>query len=422
MDCDTIVCYNNNMKVWIRYLIGIIFGVVAALILPWNNATGSSIITFITELCIQFGRYLVVPLVFCTAIVSVNKLRISNIVGKTALWTFAIIIVTSFLLTLLGLVSVGIVKLPRIPPTGIEEAADISAINIGNMLKALFPASAFASLANGGYLLVCFFFAMLIGWFCYSDQNTFKPVYTLADSLSHLFFKISSFFSEVLCILVIALMCYWTIQFKGTLQKGIFGPMIALFTVDFLIIIGVIYPLAIRYLCREQHPYKIIYASLAPMFMGFISGDANFTLPVLIRHGKDSLGIRRRSGGSVLPIFSIFARGGSSLVATISFVIIWRSYSSLSLPFQDIISIFFLSFALSFFLGNVPSGGAFILLTILCQKFGKGFETSYNLLAPALVVISSFSTLIDTATAMVGTYIVADKTNMAEHRQVFRFI
>ena len=61
-------------------------------------------------------------------------------------------------------------------------------------------------------------------------------------------------------------------------------------------------------------------------------------------------------------------------------------------------------------------------MTILCQKFGKGFETSYNLLAPALVVISSFSTLIDTATAMVGTYIVADKTNMAEHRQVFRFI
>ena len=48
MDCVTTVCYNINMKVWIRYLIGIVFGVVAALILPWNNATGSSIITFIT--------------------------------------------------------------------------------------------------------------------------------------------------------------------------------------------------------------------------------------------------------------------------------------------------------------------------------------------------------------------------------------
>lgn len=410
------------MKVWIRYLIGIVFGIVAALILPWNNATGSSIIKFITEVCIQFGRYLVVPLVFCTAIVSINKLRISKIVGKTAIWTFSIIVITSFLLTLIGLLSVGIVKLPRIPPTGVEEAAEITSINIGEMIKELFPLSAFSSLGQGGYLLVCFFFAMLIGWFCYSDQNLFKPVLTVSDSFSNLFFKISSFFSDILSILVIALMCYWTIQFKGSLQRGIFGPMIALFTIDFLIIVGLIYPLAVRYICREQHPYKILYASIAPMLMGFISGDENFTLPILIRHGKDSLGIRRRSGGTVLPLFSIFARGGSSLVATVSFVIIWRSYSSLSLPFQDIISIFFISFLLSFFLGNLPSGGAFVLLTILCQKFGKGFETSYNLLAPAFIIICSFSTLIDTATAMFGTYIVADKTNMAEHRQVFRFI
>ena len=71
------------MKVWMKYLIGMVIGVLAAILLPWNNITGSSIITFITELCIRFGRYLVVPLIFTTAIVSINKLRLSNLVLKT---------------------------------------------------------------------------------------------------------------------------------------------------------------------------------------------------------------------------------------------------------------------------------------------------------------------------------------------------
>lgn len=409
------------MKVWFKYFIGIGFGFLAAFLLPWNNVTGASIINFVNTFCIRFGRYLVVPLVFCTAIVSFNKLKMSKVVLKTSLWTAGIIVLSSFLLTLIGMVSVLSVKLPRIPIT-VDVTTKASTIDFQGMLLSLFPNSAFEALLEGSFLLVAFLFAILIGRTCFTDQNTFKPIYTLSDSLSQLFYKLSSGFSEILSVLMIALTCYWTIQFKSTFASGVFNSMFVLIFVDFLLVAGVIYPLIIRYVCKEPHPYRVLYASLAPIMVGFVTGDENFVFPIVSRHAKESLGIKRRSAGLTLPLFSIFSRGGAALVATISFVSIWRSYSSLKFEFGDIMFIFFLAFSLSFFLGGLPSGGAFVLVTILCQTYAKGFEASYVLLMPASLVICSFSTLFNVVTSIFGSYIVAVKTNMVEHHQLFRFI
>lgn len=402
-----------------KYLIGIIIGVIAALILPIGAINESSLLTFLSDLFIRIGRYLVVPLVFCTLIVSINKLRMANLVFKTFVWTFGIIIVSSFLLTILGLFSVSIVKLPRIPIT-VDVATEVSSIDIKGLFFSLFPISAFNTLGEGSFLLAAYLFAFMIGWAAYSDQNTFKPIYNLADSFSQLFYKISAFITELMAVFVIAIMCYWTITFRSAFSMGIYSQMIALFTVDFVIIVGLIYPIIVRYVCREPHPYRVLYASITPLIMSFITGDENFVLPIAIRHGKESLGIKRRSAGVTMPLFSIFARGGSALVASVCFILIWRSYSSI--PFDDLSFVFFISFGLSFFLGGIPSGGAFVLLTILCQKYGKGFETSFLLLKPAFVIICSFSSLFDVATAIFGSYIVAEKTKLTERKQIFRFI
>jgi Na+/H+-dicarboxylate symporter len=303
-------------------------------------------------------------------------------------------------------------------------ATDSFDLGIKNMILSLFPFSAFDALKEGSFLLVTFLFGALIGWESAVNVETtlFKPVFSLADSLSKLFYNIAVFFTEVMSVLCIAIMCNWTLSFKSIIMTGIYTPMIIMFLVDLILVVGVIYPLIIRYLCHDPHPYRVLYASIAPAFLSLISGDANLVLPLTIRHGKESLGIRRRCGGFSFPLFSIFARGGSALVTTIGFILIWRSYSSLSIPFVDILWIFAVSFGLSFLLGGIPSGGAFILLTILCTKYARGFETSFLLLKPAALIICSFATVFDTITAMFGTYIVAVKTKMIEHHRIQHFI
>ena len=409
------------MKVWIKYLLGIALGILAALILPFWGVRGSEFLSFTTELFVRFGRYLVVPLVFCTSVVSINRLRSSKNLLKTTIWTFSIIIISALILTIVGTASILLVKLPRIPIT-IDVATEITHIDVKGMVLSLFPYSAFDALREGSFLLVAFLFGSLIGWESASDQVTFKPVSTIADSFSKLFYYISVFFTEVMSVFIIVFVIYWTLTFRSVISTGIYTPMIIMFVCDFVIIAGIIYPLIIRYVCHDPRPYRVLYAGIAPMLLSFICGDTNLSLPLTMRHGKESLGIRRRCNGFVYPLFSMFSRGGSALVTTICFFLIWRSYSSLSIPFSDIMWVSLLSFGLSFLLGGFPSGGAFILLTILCEKYGKGFETSFLLLSPASLIICSFASLFDTVTVMFGSYIVAVKTKNIEHHKARNFI
>lgn len=71
------------MKVWIKYLIGVALGVLAAFILPAENVAFANAVSFLTELFIRIGRYVVVPLLFTSAIVAVSKLRTSKLLLKT---------------------------------------------------------------------------------------------------------------------------------------------------------------------------------------------------------------------------------------------------------------------------------------------------------------------------------------------------
>ena len=409
------------MKVWIKYLLGAFIGILVAFIFPSGNAGFVSVMSFLSELFIRTGRYIVIPLIFTTAIESVNKLRTSKLLLKTTALTFLIIVASTLILTFVGLISILIVKLPRIPIT-VDVAAEIKGINVKQLILSLFPYSGFAALLDGSFLLVSLVAAFLIGWESASEEIMFKPIFALADSASKLFYNIATFFTEIMSVFCIAIVCFWAVQFRGIIEMGIYTPMILLLFVDFLIVVGVIYPLILHFVCHDPHPYKVLYASIAPMVLSFFSGDANLALPLANRHCRESLGIRRRSRGFTYPLFANFARGGSALVSAVSFILIWRSYSSLGISFFDVLWIFALSFGLSFIFGGIPTGGAFILLTILCNKYARGFETSYLLLQPASLIMGSFATLLDTVTAMFGSYIVAVKTKMVEHHTIKHFI
>ncbi|MBQ6565696.1 MAG: dicarboxylate/amino acid:cation symporter, partial [Treponema sp.] len=184
----------------------------------------------------------------------------------------------------------------------------------------------------------------------------------------------------------------------------------------------VIYPLIIRLLCGERHPFRVIYASAAPIMAAFISGESNMTLPLLIRHGNESLGIRHRVNGVTFPLFSIFARGGAALVTSVYFIVILKSYSMLEIKMAPVIWIGFWSFLLSFLLGEHPSGGTFLLLTVLCIKYGGGYEAGYLLLRDAAPVLGCFAAAFDALTAMAGSYIVAARTDSIERQELKKFI
>lgn len=409
------------MRIWLKYVIGIALGIIAAFALPLDSAQSQSILDFVVELVSRFGRYTLLPVMFFSVATAFFKLRDEKMMIRTGVWTAACIICSSILLVLLGLLSAVLIRLPRIPIT-VEKVSEVPVIDFRSFLSRLFPYSGFEALIDGAFLLPCFIFAGFAGAGAASDKVASKQAVTLFDSLSKVSYIVMSFFTELLSVGMIAISCRWMLNLIAATKAGVYTPLIILLTVDLLLVAFVIYPLILHFLCHDLHPYHILYASICPFIVAFFSGDTNLTLPLNIRHGKESLGIRRRISATTYPLFSIFARGGAALVETVCFIVILRSYSSLGVSIADAFWITGISLVFSFILGAIPSGGPFVAVTVMCAMYGRGFEAGYLLLKTAAPIICAYAAAFDALTAMFGSYIVSVKTKMIVHKEISQFI
>ena len=415
------LCYNRGMKLWMKYVVGVTIGIVAALILPVNSVQGQAVLDFISNIAIRLGRYMLIPVLFFSVATAFYKLREEKKTLKVMGWTFGTIVVTSVFLTIIGIVSALIALLPRIP-ISIEKISEVTTLDLKSLLTKLFPYSGFEVLQEGAYLLPVFVIAALLGGAASTERMYGKPGVNLFDSMSHICYRVMSFLSEVFSVGMIALVCKWTVEFV-TLQKlKIFMPMIILLTVDLLLVGLIFYPIITSIICKEKRPWKILYASICPFLVAFFSGDTNLTLGMSMRHGKESLGIRRRANASIYPLFSIFGRGGAALVTTVCFIQIIRSYIILNLSFGTVMWIAGFALLLSFALPNHPVGGPFVAITIMCAAYGPSFEAGYLLIKDAAPIICAFAAGFDVLTAMFGSYIVAYKNECVQPVEIKKYI
>ena len=411
------------MKIWLKYLIGIALGVIFALVAGAENTMFVQAVDFLSKAAIQFGRYALYPAVFFGFTLSIFELRENRSLLKLALITSLIICAAALLLSLIGLLSV-IVRTPARIPIFVESISDMHSLGIKESLLQLLPSSAFEALVNGTYILPLCIFGGFAGAGCAVDKNIAKPTLTLLDSLARISYTVLVFFVDMLAFGMVALSSYWVITFRAMLLTAVFADFALLLVVNLLIVALVVYPLLLNIFCRDINPYRVLYASLAPMLAAFFSQDTHVALSVLLRLSNERLDVRRRISSVALPIFSIFGRAGSALVITVSFVVILKSYSInvFRIAFNDIFWLVGYASLFSCLLGRFPAGGTYIALTSLCMLYGRGFESGYLILRPAAFFIGSVAAAINALTAITGTYIAAYRFNMTGRKDLRFFI
>lgn len=409
------------MKIWLKYLIGVVLGVTFALVAGTENALFIEAADFLSKAAVQFGRYALYPAVFFGFTLSIFELRENRSLLKVALITGLIICAAALLLSFIGLLSV-LLHTPARIPIFVEGISDIQVLGVRESLLQLFPSSAFEAVINGTYILPLCIFGGFAGAGCAVDRNIAKPTITLIDSLARISYAVLVFFVDMLILGMVAVSAYWVIKFHEMLLTAVFADFAILLIADLLIIALVIYPLLLKIFCRDINPYRVLYASLAPMLAAFFSQDTHVALAVLLRHSNESLGVRRRISSVVLPIFSIFGRAGSSLVITVSFIVILKSYSSLSLNIQDMFWLVGIASLFSCLLGRFPAGGTYIALASVCALYGRGFESGYLILRPAAFFIGAVAAALNALTAITGTYITAYRFNMTGRKDLRFFI
>ena len=383
------------------------------------------LVTFqwLERLALGIGRYAVVPVLVFSLTVAVYELRMDDQFWPMVLKNFLLIIAAGVFVISSGIMVTTFFSPDRIPIETVEQTEMISLAAADSILE-IFPSNMFKVLTGDGIFLfpICVF-AFFLGLGLNYDRNYSKPVISLLDSLSRIFYHVASFFCEILGFILILLSAFWAVRFSEILQAKVYRDLIITLGVFSIVLCFGILPLFLYFLKPKVNPWVVLYGFLGPAFAAFISGDINFTIPVLQRHSKENFGIRRRSSALSLSLFATFCRCGSAMVAAVAFIVIIKSYSYLRISPVDLFSIGLHAFVISFLLARNPGEGAYIALAILCLSYGGGeYRAGYLILKPMAFYLVAVGTFIDVMLNAFGSYILARTNGFIEEKNLVRFI
>ncbi|MFW6292015.1 MAG: dicarboxylate/amino acid:cation symporter, partial [Spirochaetota bacterium] len=89
------------------------------------------------------------------------------------------------------------------------------------------------------------------------------------------------------------------------------------------------------------------------------------------------------------------------------FITVFRSYTALEITFGQVLWIIAATFVFSFVLGRAPGATIIVGLSLLARSYGEGMEDIYLILLPALPVLTGIAVVVDTMTAAVIAFMVA---------------
>lgn len=410
------------MRIWFKLLIGGAVGIILGLYLPEYAGDTQRAFVYFSGLAVRIGRYILMPLAFFSLTVTVYELRLERrlfpVYAKTLLYGIA----TSLGMIVLGILLISLLSPGRIPII-IESRMPIMVPDIGELLMRVFPGNLFSLFADGGdFLLPLLIFALFLGLSLTYDRQICRPLVESLDSLSRVFYHMNSFVTEFVFIGCIALAGSLVFNLRKITEISLFLEIFLVLGLFSLIVAFVFFP-AILYFARDKKPpFRWMYAQLGPALGAFFSGDLYFSLGLLIRHGKEALGIPRKVGAVSYPLLAVFGRGGSAMVTAVSFVIILRSYSSLEIGFFQLLWVIAASFGVFFLLGAVPGAGTLVGIALLSGMYGRGMEEGFLILRPIAPILISLGAFLDAVSAAFVTVLVSDRMKLTGDAETLEMI
>jgi len=411
------------MKVWVKLLIGSLLGMAIGFLMPAGNPNVVSFFQWLQKLALGIGRYAVVPVLVFSLTIAVYELRLDNRFIQMIVKNFVIVIAAAFFVIFAGIMVTTFVSPDRIPIEKVDQI-ELLGLDAAASISEIFPSNMLSVLAgNGIYLLPVCVFAFFLGMGLNYNRSYSKPLLTMIDALSRIFYHIAFFFSEILGFILIVLSSYWAVCFHGILQAKVYKDLIVMLGIFSVVLCFGILPLFLYFLKPKVNPWHVLYGFLGPAIAAFFSGDINFTIPVLQSHLKEDFGIKRRSSALSTAIFSTFCRSGSAMVAAAAFIVIIKSYSYLKIAPLDIFAIGLRALLISFMLARHPGDGAYIALAALCLGYGNGeYRAGYLILKPLAFYLVAVGTFIDVTLSALGSYIAARTSGFIEEQNLVRFI
>jgi Na+/H+-dicarboxylate symporter len=410
-----------SMKIWMKFLMGAILGAALALVLPLEDTGLRNALAFLFDLSIRIGRYALLPLVLFSVPVAVFEQNEDKAFWRGLGRTLLVLIIAVAALSLAGVVVAAAVRPARIPLVA-DASAVGTAPGVKDLFFSIFPDSPFAALVSGNFLLPTYFLALLLGLAFSHDRAVTKPVVQLFDSLSRVFYQINSFFVEFLGILVIAATARNVLELRSAARADVYRPLLITVGLEALVVALAVLPAVLWFFGGKKNPYRVLYGLLAPSLAALVSGDLYFSLGTLMKHAKESLGIRRRANALDIPLAAIFGRAGTALVTSTTFIVVLSSYSNLGVSPGSLLWIVIFAPIATLLAGTSPDRGAMAALIALCSLYGKGFENGFLIAAPVALPLIAIGAFLDALMAGCASLLLARRSELSQEKEARFFI
>lgn len=334
---------------------------------------------------IRMLKLIAVPLVFISLIKGVSQMGDITQLTRLGLKTL-----TTYLITTLIAVSVGMGMASLIQPGGFMPEDKISALNKdyqtnlsekveqANELKNtgplsfivdIIPENLFQAAGENSNMLQIIFIAIIAGIaLIVVGREKSGPLVPVIDSANHVVLKIIDFVMLYAPIGVFALMAGMITDFAG--DKGIFASlgMYSLTVILSLILIaGILYPIAIRLF--TSYPVRDYLKGLFPIqLLAFTTSSSAATLPFTMEQSRNKLGISESTASFVFPVGATINMDGTSAYQAVAILFIAQLYG-IDLSLVQLISVLLLTVLASIGTPGIP-GGSIIMTVMVLSNIG----------------------------------------------------
>ena len=398
------------MKIWLRLLLGSIIGIITGFLLPGSNNTVATILGETSRILVNLGSYTLFPLIFFGVLTGTHSLgrKSFRLYAKTAL----IVAISTLALIFIGMISVLIFSPARIPPI-YQEAPPLSSVSVINPLQQVFPSNMFTIFSQGSiFLLPVVVAALLIGLAARAETSAATTIIRLADALARIFYRLTSWWIEVLGIALIIISAMTIFQLRIVADFSLFNQLVVLLVVNVLFILFVLLPVMARAFHLFNNPMAWLFSLLPAALTALVSGSTSLALPVLIKTGKENLNLPRHTASHIWAFSAIFAKAGTALITGATFVLVLQSYSALRVDLLQVLWVMLAIFGVSLTVGLLPGSNVLVSLAVVAAIYGRGLDEAYLIILPILPLLASFAAFLDVVISGFVARIVANSEGL----------
>ena len=316
------------MKTWLTYLAAAAMGLAFDLTLK-NSGFYLSFITFMADVVLKLGIFIVFPLAFFTmtsGTASLTRKRGQNsyVWLSTILWAALTTVVLSIVAGLLFRVFPAAFPSTTTSPSNIQQSSELSALLASTTVSRLSAAnplsvnSFFNFIKSSDCLLPIILISLVFGYAIRPTSEIIRPAYITMNSISEVMFRLAKIVAKLLWIGIFFISGVWFNHLWTDSTVFFSWRFVVLCCIigfgTLFVIIPFIYAIMTGF---RRNPYRQIVRLLSSGVASFFSVNYLFSQSTLYTDCRINLGIQKSVVATALPLHSIITKGGSALVSSL---------------------------------------------------------------------------------------------------------